>query len=237
MEYDEIIYNASVQTAAFEEQADMSAIMQEGESHVQETEATVAIRGNSLPEHFRTYSELEFTRVCIKTNLSHSTILDWLHLMADEKFDPKDVKYATPQAVIAPVNESAAAEQKFEAHVLDGYGAPIKVYRRNGLNLAKRIIGNKRYADMIFSPAGGHDEVGVFSGIKTGTWWLEQRQRMQAMKLNLQSKGQDCDEVFLCPIMVSADATNITFSGSKKAHNVFMSFALMSLEDRRHMDW
>jgi hypothetical protein len=238
MEYSDFV-NRPITSAALQE----PAIDAMGVDH----EETPGDRPESMPtvipEKFRNYSELLVARFCIKSHLPNSTIKDLLAMLSDESFNAKDVMFESPKAVLEPVDDSATEIQKFEPRFLDGYDIPIKLYRRNGLDLAKKIISAKRYADMIFSSAGvdvGHE---CYAGIESGTWWQAQRPRIQQLKddlqaqLDQQGQGEVCDGVVHLPILVSSDATNISFSGSKKAHNVFMTFLNMSIEERRHLDW
>jgi hypothetical protein len=42
---------------------------------------------------------------------------------------------------------------------------------------------------------------------------------------------------YVVPIIWSSDATNVTFSGSKTAHNVFISIGSISENVRMRNDW
>ena len=45
-------------------------------------------------------------------------------------------------------------------------------------------------------------------------------------------KGQD---VFICPVIMGSDATHLTFSGSQKAHNVYITPGVMHAQHRQKM--
>jgi hypothetical protein len=43
-------------------------------------------------------------------------------------------------------------------------------------------------------------------------------------------------DVFICPVIVGSDSTHLTFSSSQKAHNVYVTPAVLHVEDRQKMD-
>ena len=43
-------------------------------------------------------------------------------------------------------------------------------------------------------------------------------------------------EIFICPVIVGSDGTHLTFTGSKKAHNVYVTPGVMHVEHRQKLD-
>ena len=44
------------------------------------------------------------------------------------------------------------------------------------------------------------------------------------------------EEVFICPVILASDSTHLTFSGSQKAHNVYITPAVLQVEARQKMN-
>ena len=68
---------------------------------------------------------------------------------------------------------------------------------------------------------------GTYTSVTSGTWFRD-------VKAFYEDNYDE--DIFVCPVIMGSDSTHLTFSGSQKAHNVYVTPGCMHVEHRQKMD-
>jgi hypothetical protein len=183
---------------------------------------------------FASLDDMMLADLFVVNDFSNAIINNVLRLLRNPKFDPKRVTLGSDRAVHNAIHRHSSASTEFEAVLLPGFGAAglgVTCYKRDARAVVEMILTSKLHKDNI-SYAGPITDSNEYGDMRTGSWW----QATDLAMPMVQNAAGELEKATLCPIIVSSDSTNLSFSGTKSAHNVFMTLGLLDSTSRRRVD-
>ena len=122
----------------------------------------------------------------------------------------------------------------------------LDLWKRDAVAVLSDILKDPDYKECIDWSGQPPSAPGVYNSVTSGDWFREVRAstfsqdftQCYALMNSMQAyfDENDQEEVFICPVIIGSDGTHLTFSGSKKAHNVYGTLGVMNNASRQKMD-
>jgi hypothetical protein len=185
--------------------------------------------------NFSSDEDLDIADFCVKNHFPKDTICDLLKMLrkkyaSGKPFDIGKISFKSADALLGAVSSHIPDSCLFHSVPLEGFEG-INVHLRDAKALIEFVLSGHLHRDNLVYD---HQPTpGVYSSLESGSWW------QYALSLMPEVVDPNTGQMVrgtLCPVIISSDKTNITFSGSKGAHNVYMSLGLLGLGNRQKTD-
>jgi hypothetical protein len=120
----------------------------------------------------------------------------------------------------------------------------LDLWKRDAVDVLADMLQDPDYEECIDWSGQPPSAPGVYNSVTSGDWYREVRVHLTRYHLTIALMNfmqayfddNNQEDVFICPVIIGSDGTHLTFSGSKKAHNVYGTLGVMNASSRQKMD-